>query len=144
MDRKAPNAPWVPRMRSAEEIEYMLQWLQTLKGPLTPTFLRGARDTLLWVLGRGGVSPITGKVLPQPIRYGDVSREANEATTAMYNGGLPPRPIGTPRPEPLPAGYLQGVEHMAMWVTGSDTLGHPEHWPFPTEAAALSRDDPRW
>lgn len=144
MDSEAvPYVRWVPRMRSDAEIEHMLRWLPGVKS-LSATFQRGARDTLLWVLGRAEVSPITGKVLPQPIARAAVSTEAYEATTAMYNGGRPPTPDGrTLRLEPLPAGYLQGVEHLAMWVTGSDTMGHPEDWPFPAEAPALAEGDPR-
>ena len=134
MSAEVPTSQWVPRMRSRAEVEYMLQDLssRTYHGA---AFLRGGRDTLLWVLGRVETAPVTGRVVPRPISYTAVGQEANEATTAMYNGGRPPTPDGRRLQDvQLSTPYLQGVEHLAMWVTGSDTLGRAEDWPFPAEA----------
>jgi hypothetical protein len=133
MSAEVPYPEWVPRMRSREEIEYMLDWLTKNPSASGPTFQRGALATLLWVLGRAQHAPVTGRV--RRATHETISQEAFEATTAMYNGGRPPTLDGrTLQEDPLDQGYLQGVESLTMWITGSDTMALSDDWPFPVEA----------
>lgn len=118
---------WVPRMRSREEIAYMLDWLRKYPWSSGPVFMRGAFETLRWALGQQEAAPVTGRKVGYPVPRQIVSNEAFEATTSMYNGGR--AAVGQ-----LHQSFLEGVEHVAMWITGSDTMSTDDDWPFAPEA----------
>jgi hypothetical protein len=114
-------------MRSREEVAYMLDWITSHPSSSGPVFQRGAVETLRWALGRQEAAPVTGRKVGYPVPAYIVSNEAYEATTAMYNGGI--AKVGR-----LHQVFLEGVEHLAMWITGSDTGPTSANWPFPGEA----------
>ncbi|MBN1171962.1 MAG: hypothetical protein JXA67_07290 [Micromonosporaceae bacterium] len=112
-------------MRSQAEIAYMLEWFPA-HTKLSAPFVRGAVAALRWALGQQA-APVTGRQATGPAEWAAVAREGDEAADAMYNGG---RAAGGT----FSAGYLQGVEHMATWITGGEGVGRPDGWPFPEEA----------
>lgn len=122
---------WTPRMRSREEIEYLLNWLPTSyyneKDWYKRQYVRSAMAVLRWILGQRPDAPITGRVLEQPIRWGAVGQESSAATEAIYDGG---RSIRREIDQPTAC----GAETAAMWVLGDDTFALPEDWPWPDEA----------
>ncbi len=122
---------WVPRMRSREEIAYMLDWIRQNPSAGGPVFMRGALETLRWALGQQEAAPVTGQKVGYPVPRRIVSNEAFEATTAMYNSGR--AAVG-----PLHQSFLEGVEHVAMWLTGSDTMSTSDDWPYPIEAPPVT------
>ncbi len=120
---------WVPRMRSREEIAYMLDWLTKEQHRLAggPAYQRGGLELLRWTLGRQPTAPVTGRRIPQPIPQSAVNNEGFEAQTSLYNGGR--AAVGV-----LPTPFLLGVEAYSIWITGGDSLALPEDWPYPDEA----------
>ena len=121
------------RMRSREEIAYMLDWITKNPSAGGPVWMRGALETLRWALGRQEAAPVTGRKVGYPVPRHIVGNEAYEATTAMYNGGR--AKVGQ-----LHQGFLEGVESMAMWITGSDTVATTADWPFPPDAPQATPD----
>ncbi|SCL21330.1 hypothetical protein [Micromonospora aurantiaca (nom. illeg.)] len=125
------QAKWVPRMRSRAEVEYMLAQMPWFSENWNAQHRRGAIETCRWVLGLQAASPVTGKVVDQPVDHFAVGREAYAASEAMYNSAAPGADLGV--------GFLQGVENLALWITGKDTLAIPDDWPFPAEAPPVPR-----
>jgi hypothetical protein len=112
-----------PVLSSREEIEYMLGELATYTDPESRIYVRGAVETLRWILGRQEASPVTGKRV-RPVTCDLVRREGYESQVAMANLGR--APVG-----PLNLSYLNGVDDAAMWATGSsDGLLMHDDWPY--------------
>ncbi|MFI6333152.1 hypothetical protein ACIBBG_33315 [Micromonospora chersina] len=125
---------YVPKLKSREEIEYMLDWIFRDLVPADDRSLdyareyaRGGAAVCRWILGRDHASPVTGKVLNRPVTCNDVRHEGYEAQVAMANGGYPA--VRPPRP-PLSMNFLNGVDDWASWATGSQGVSLPDGWPF--------------
>ncbi|MEU4229582.1 hypothetical protein AB0F17_35240 [Nonomuraea sp. NPDC026600] len=73
---------------------------------------RGARASLLWVMGEAAESPISGTTLDGPPSMDDIANEAEYAHQAM--SGSSER--GRRWQEGRTAGYLQGCENTLFWA----------------------------
>jgi hypothetical protein len=114
---------YVPKLKSREEIEYMLENMFTIYASATRDWVRGGAAVCRWILGRDHASPVTGKVLDRPVTCNDVGHEGYDAQVAMANGGR--APVG-----PVSLAFLNGVDDWARWATGGQGLPLPQDWPF--------------
>jgi hypothetical protein len=134
---------YVPKLKSREEIEYMLRWISRVYVPADDRtvdyareYARGGAAVCRWILGLDAASPVTQKRLGQPVTCDDACHEGYEAQVAMAQGGHPA--VSPPLP-PLSINFLNGVDDWVMWATGSpDGFYTPDDWPFPRETPPRS------
>ncbi|MEU0155607.1 hypothetical protein [Micromonospora fulviviridis] len=113
---------YVPKLKSREEIEYMLEYISRTYVPMHD-YARGGAAVCRWILGRDHASPVTGQVLNRPVTCNDVRHEGYESQVAMANGGI--AAVGR-----VSLDFLNGVDDWASWATGSQGVSLPDDWPF--------------
>jgi hypothetical protein len=128
---------YVPKLKSREEIEYMLRYISETYVPAhdrsvdyAREYARGGAAVCRWILGIDPASPVTQQTLGRTVTCNDVRHEGYESQVAMAQGGYPA--VSPPLP-PLSINFLNGVDDWAKWATGGQEVFLTDDWPFPRD-----------